>query len=110
MSKKVVIYLAAAAMVPVVEFGSAISPCEATLGAELGKCDDSPGPHSRTVFVQQVASASGTVGISAGSYQYIDGEHVPPPDRWSPIATEPVRLGGPTGASGAFSKTDKSET
>jgi hypothetical protein len=81
------------------------------LGAELGKCDEAPGPHSRTIFVQQIAGATGTtVGLSAGYDQYVDGEHVPPPDRWSPIAAEPVRLGGPIGASGAFAKTEMAET
>jgi hypothetical protein len=86
-----------AALVPITECGVAMASCGYEVGsADLSKCDeDGPGQHGREIFVQ-VVTASISTGSIGGTYggvppvlQVIDAHHVPPPDRWSPIATEP---------------------
>jgi hypothetical protein len=89
--------VAMAALVPFTECGIAVASRACGAGtSDLAKCDeDGPGQHSREIFAQAVAS--GSIGASGSAYgagpsvlQFIDAHHVPPPDRWFPVATEPA--------------------
>jgi hypothetical protein len=88
-----------AALVPLTEGGVAIASCGYEAGsADLSKCDeDGPGQHGREIFVQVVTSSisTGSIGSTYGAapvLQVIDAHHVPPPNRWSPVATEPSAM------------------
>ncbi len=85
------------------DFASAKQSCPARLDAgDLGCDDREPGPDNKTGFAQAVTAsitAGQQIGVEPSALmQFIDGEYVPPPDRWFPIATEPVDHSDLTGS------------